>query len=501
MRILYVTASQAYFTNNVYDFDHSFSQYSKHDLFYFDISKNAFDIDLHAFDAILFSYSFLAHTDKFSHSLTKKINKFTGLKIPVLQDDYLYFLKHRDNLAAFGINAIVTIVPPQYWDKVFFGPFAHLPKLQVLTGYVTENMERQFSERLPLNARKWKIGYRSRPMKPIFGALCHEKFEIGSTIKQLCEREGISCNIEVAEEKRIYGKAWPAFIRNCQVLLGTESGCNVFDFSGKIDKKIKAYQKKFPEAGVWDIHKNCIGEAEGIIKTNQISPRIFEAVALGTGHILFEGEYSGIIKPWEHYIPLKKDYSNIDEVLTALGDLELLERMITRSYEDVVASGKYSYRVFVGQVDKFLESLPAKNNSVKKMPYSSKIERYAPQRLCNLDTFPLQRKAEQNTHEIAQKYVGKNILVYGAGAAYRKYIKYFSGSHILGIILDDDFLDQNPAPMPDAPYMSFEQAAQCKKKVDGIIIFCRPQFCFAMSEKIADFSNLPQIPECCVLFL
>ncbi len=162
MRILYVTASQAYFTNNVYDFDHSFSQYSKHDLFYFDISKNAFDIDLHAFDAILFSYSFLAHTDKFSHSLTKKINKFTGLKIPVLQDDYLYFLKHRDNLAAFGINAIVTIVPPQYWDKVFFGPFAHLPKLQVLTGYVTENMERQFSERLPLNARKWKIGYRSR---------------------------------------------------------------------------------------------------------------------------------------------------------------------------------------------------------------------------------------------------------------------------------------------------------------------------------------------------
>ena len=110
MRILYVTASQAYFTNNVYDFDHSFSQYSKHDLFYFDISKNAFDIDLHAFDAILFSYSFLAHTDKFSHSLTKKINKFTGLKIPVLQDDYLYFLKHRDNLAAFGINAIVTMI-------------------------------------------------------------------------------------------------------------------------------------------------------------------------------------------------------------------------------------------------------------------------------------------------------------------------------------------------------------------------------------------------------
>ena len=123
-----------------------------------------------------------------------------------------------------------------------------------------------------------------------------------------------------------------------------------------------------------------------------------------------------------------------------------------------------------------------------------------PQRLCNLDTFPLQRKAEQNTHEIAQKYVGKNILVYGAGAAYRKYIKYFSGSHILGIILDDDFLDQNPAPMPDAPYMSFEQAAQCKKKVDGIIIFCRPQFCFAMSEKLRIFQISRRFPNVAFYF-
>ena len=163
--------------------------------------------------------------------------------------------------------------------------------------------------------------------------------------------------------------------------------------------------------------------------------------------------------------------------------------MITRSYEDVVASGKYSYRVFVGQVDKFLESLPAKNNSVKKMPYSSKIERYAPQRLCNLDTFPLQRKAEQNTHEIAQKYVGKNILVYGAGAAYRKYIKYFSGSHILGIILDDDFLDQNPAPM-----------LSVKKRLMALLFFAGRNFASPCLKKLRIFQISRRFPNVAFYF-
>lgn len=499
MKILYITASEAYRTNNVYDFDRSFSQYSIHDIFYFDVSKNDFDINLEQFDAVLFSYSFLAATDTFSHILIEKFNKYTGLKIPVMQDDYLYFIRHRYSLAKFAINAIITIVSPQYWHEVFFGPFADLPKLQVLTGYVTEDMEHLFAKRLPLNARKWKIGYRSRPMPAIFGALCHEKYEIGSTMRQICERKKIPYNIEVSEEKRIYGEAWHNFIRNCQVLLGTESGCNVFDFTGEIAKKIETYQKNFPEAGFWDIHKNCIAESEGIIKTNQISPRIFEAVSLGTGHILFEGEYSGILAPWKHYIPLKKDYSNIDEVLEALADLDFLEKMIARSYEDIVASGKYSYKNFIARIDRFLDSIPTKHKAAKSMDQTCKIEKNVPQRICDLDTWSLQKETEKHATKLGQKYAGRHIIAYGAGEAYKKYIKYFSESHISGIILDDMFLSKNPCPMPEAPYISFEQASQNAKNADAIVIFCRPQFKFEMREKVIDMANILEI-QCCVLY-
>ena len=37
-----------------------------------------------------------------------------------------------------------------------------------------------------------------------------------------------------------------------------------------------------------------------------ISSRVFEAIASRCLLILFKGDYSGIIKPWKHYLPLEK---------------------------------------------------------------------------------------------------------------------------------------------------------------------------------------------------
>ncbi|MDR1360641.1 MAG: hypothetical protein LBJ82_06650 [Deltaproteobacteria bacterium] len=88
----------------------------------------------------------------------------------------------------------------------------------------------------------------------------------------------------------------------------------------------------------------------------QISPRAFEAIAMGTGMVLYEGNYSGILIPWEHYIPLKKDWSNIDEVLHHVLDDALLAPITRRAYNDVIVSGKYGYRTLVREIDKAVAS-------------------------------------------------------------------------------------------------------------------------------------------------
>ena len=51
---------------------------------------------------------------------------------------------------------------------------------------------------------------------------------------------------------------------------------------------------------------------------NVISPRCFEAAALRTLMVMYEGEYAGILEAGRHYVELKRDHSNIDEVVSAI---------------------------------------------------------------------------------------------------------------------------------------------------------------------------------------
>src|SRR5262249_24442315 len=110
-----------------------------------------------------------------------------------------------------------------------------------------------------------------------------------------------------------------------------------------------------PNVSYEEIHHKYLKEIDGRIVMNQISPKVFEAIAYKTALILFEGEYSGILKPHRHYIPLRKDFSNVDLVLSHLADDEYLEAMAQRAYDDIVASGRYSYERFVRDFDDLLE--------------------------------------------------------------------------------------------------------------------------------------------------
>ena len=339
------------FTNAVSDYVQAFGNYSRHRIHYFDMDSGPLDIDLTPFDCIIFSYCFWGRCLSVSPDLRERLAGFTGLKIAIFQDEYEYFLWHEQTVIAMGINTIVTCVPEAHWQDVFRGEaFSRVTFFNALTGYVPDSLL-QLPPSKPLASRPWVIGYRSRPVSYTFGRLTQEKILIGQRMKQICSERGIAANIEVSEESRIYGAAWPEFIGNCRAVLGTESGANFFDFDGTVKPAIQSYLKAHPAADFEPVHELFLKELDGRIKMNQISPRVFEAIAMKTGLVLFEGEYSGIVRPWEHYIPLKKDFSNIDEVLAAVSDIPSLEAMTQRAYEEVITSGRYHFRTFIQSID------------------------------------------------------------------------------------------------------------------------------------------------------
>jgi hypothetical protein len=347
--VLYCYTRIPSFVNAVRDYLRAFGQYSKHRIHYYDMDSGPLEFDIEPFDCIIFNYCWRCLA--VSPDLCRRIANYSGLKIAIFQDEYDHFLWHEKTVIDIGINTIITCVPERYWPDVFRGEaFRQTEFINSLTGYVPESAL-HLPPPKPLRERNWAIGYRGRPIAYHYGRLSQEKIIIGQRMKAICAERCIPVNIELTDEARIYGAAWPEFIENCRTVLGTESGSNVFDFDGTIKPAIDTYLKTHPDSDFESVHERFLKEHEGKVRMNQVSPRIFETIAMKTGLVLFEGEYSDVVRPWEHFIPLKKDFSNIDEVLAAVSDIPKLEAMTQRAYEEVIVSGKYHFKTFTQKID------------------------------------------------------------------------------------------------------------------------------------------------------
>ena len=315
-------------------------------------------LDRAIFDIAIIHYSLRTSVEgNISGNLVKRLKKFHGMKILFIQDEYEGIELSRKLMDEINFNIVYTTIPKKSIEMVYPRyryPITEFPP--TLTGYAPEykNLE---SFALPLNERKISIGYRGRPLSAIYGNLGQEKFNIGIDMKSICLKKGLkNIDIEVTEENRIYGENWYAFMGSCRATLGTESGSNIFDFDGTIQKEIIKLQTEEPGISYNEIHKRILSQHEGKISMNQVSPKIFEAIRLRTVLILFEGTYSGVIKPNLHYIPLKKDYSNHEDILKKLNDDQYVLRMTNRAYDDIISSQKYSYKTFVRQFDEYIHT-------------------------------------------------------------------------------------------------------------------------------------------------
>jgi glycosyltransferase involved in cell wall biosynthesis len=308
-------------------------------------------LDLSCYDALIVHYSArVSVRGHLSSGIAAAVAAYRGPKLLFAQDEYDTVETTRRWMERLGIDAFFTTVPQEGLDFVYpRARFAKVDFIPTLTGYVPEDPSID-GFALPMAERKLRIAYRGRSLSHHYGTLAREKYSIGVDVRRLAQARGVAVDIEVDENKRIYGTDWYRFIGSARATLGTESGSNVFDIDGSLAKLAQDHADLPFEA----FAERYLKEHEGLVRMNQISPKIFEAIRLRTALVLFEGEYSGAVRADEHYIPLKKDYSNIDAVFARLEDVAFLEAMTERAYRDVIASGRYSLRGFVEGVDDYL---------------------------------------------------------------------------------------------------------------------------------------------------
>lgn len=329
-------------------------------------------IELDRFDAVITHYS-LSIGPLINHylgqELVAQLKTYRGLKAAFLQDEYREIQTYWRHINELGLDVLFSCVPDDEIAKVY--PPDKVPGLRVvnvLTGYVPEALMNYPSR--PVVERQIDVGYRSRKMPYWLGRLGHEKTFIAEEFARRGAQHGLRLDLSTKEGERLYGAAWTQFIASCRAVIGAESGASIIDFNGELERRVDDYCARNPKADFEEVYDLFLAPFEGSLRLHQISPRCFEAAALRTPMILFEGGYSGILKPDRHFIPLKKDFSNFDKVLSKLADTDGLQAMADRTYEEVAANPRYHYSAFIEIIDRVLsEEFENRKTAPAREPY------------------------------------------------------------------------------------------------------------------------------------
>jgi glycosyltransferase involved in cell wall biosynthesis len=335
----------------------SFYIYSQHDIAYLPATQGIIcQTDLNTFDVVIIHYSVRLSVSTgnytFSPSYLQAVQVFNGQKILFLQDEYEGTNTAKQWITHLNIHTVYTCVPERYINQIY--PKASFPNvdfISILTGYVSTKIPTQ--NPVAPTARDILIGYRGRALPYWYGSLGQEKLNIGKHVKAYCTQHNLNVDIEWEESNRIYGDAWYTFLGRCRATLGTESGANLFDYDGSIRATIEEKLHANPHLSYESIAKEHITPYE-TIQMNQISPKIFEAITLRTALILFEGAYSNILIAGVHYIPLKKDFSNLDWVINQVQDDDIINKLTQKAYTDIIESHRYSYQTFIHDIDAYI---------------------------------------------------------------------------------------------------------------------------------------------------
>jgi hypothetical protein len=338
---------------NVLEHIRALRRFSRHRVDLFNprgIARSRF-LRLDDYDVVVVHYTIPLYL---SDWFREQIADFHGLKVQFLQDEYRRVDAMSGHMRELGIGLLFSSVPSDAVSSVYGSRLPNVDILPTLTGYVPADLEGSLPQ--PLAGRPLDVVYRGRSIPYWLGRLGQDKALIGQEFLARAAATGLRCDIAWTEADRIYGEDWYRFLASSRSTLGTESGASIVDFDGSLQERTNAYLATHPSATFEEVERELLSPFEGNAVIEAISPRVFEAAALGTAMVNFPGRYSDVIEPWVHYVPLAKDFSNFDEVISAIRDDALLDDLAARAHADLVASGRYSLQTFVREFDREVEA-------------------------------------------------------------------------------------------------------------------------------------------------
>lgn len=333
----------------------SFATYSDNECLYLNTARPHVPHYIRSFrpDLVVFHYTFLAvrQDPPAFRAMVQRIGFVRDLdctKVLIPHDEQA----HSDFLCEivndFGVTHIFTPASPPEWPQIYEGiDFARTKLHTVLTGYVDEASVRRIrtlARRHP--RREIDVGYRAWDSYAFYGRHGQLKSEIGRVFAAAAPEFGLRTDISSSYRDALMGDRWFDFLLRCKYTIGVEGGSSVFDRDGSIAECSMQYVAEHGSPSFEEVEAACFPHKDGKFGYRLIGPRHLEAVMTRTCQVLVVGDYAGVLQPEAHYLALERDFSNLPQVLERMRDDSEREAMTERAYQDIVASGRYSYQAF-----------------------------------------------------------------------------------------------------------------------------------------------------------
>ena len=279
------------------------------------------------------------------------ISDLDAVKLAFPQDDY-----HQTNDVDALFDAlcvdVIYSVEPNYM-RMFYPRSGQSAEMKgVLTGYVDDNSVQSMTRlSRPFDDREFDIVQRVK-MHPYFGGhFSQVKGRMAIRFEELAStRPLIKTNISTLPTDVFTGDHWLAFLGNGRFALGSEGGVSLWDPDGIFLDREREYLNQYPGASFTEVEAACFPGEDGRYVFSTVSPRLFECAMMGCSQILIEGEYLGLLHPWEHFIPVRQDLNDVADAIDATADLGAAKRRIDACFETLVQNPSLRYSTLVEEV-------------------------------------------------------------------------------------------------------------------------------------------------------
>ena len=287
------------------------------------------------FNAIVLLHSVFSNTNYLSKPMMELL---ANSKVPIIYfigNEYKLMHKKMEMCDNIGINMLVTqsnsSKVKELYRKRLRCEVNYLPN----TGLDTS----LFNETTPFAERAIDIGYRSFQSPWYLGH--DERTIIVEYFDHNAGRHGVTTDMSLDPSKRMASMEWAAFLNRCKAQIGTEAGGDFFELDDRTRLAVNDYICSDKTVSFDQVYSKFFEGYTNNIPLRIMSSRNIEAAGTKTLQILFEGEYNGHFKAGEHYIALKKDFSNFDDVMAQFNNHVYCKEIVENAYKLVVEEFRY----------------------------------------------------------------------------------------------------------------------------------------------------------------